>query len=143
MLSASIGMPTERDTASERRLGVTTRFASACMKGMGTCSRVSFSSEGTPSCGPTRPAPALGGPGFYTFPCNATPSVSLGFGGKAFAIPQETFNLGPITHGSQECVGSLVGQDGLKFWIVGDTFLRGVYTAFDVQNKRVGFADLA
>ena len=42
-----------------------------------------------------------------------------------------------------QCVGSIVGNDNMSFWIVGDVFLRGVYTAFDFGGKRVGFAELA
>ncbi|KAH8091380.1 aspartic peptidase domain-containing protein [Cristinia sonorae] len=114
-----------------------------------------------------KPAPSLGS-GFYTFPCPAAPSsssastsnttttattttttnttpptISLSFGGRSFAIPSGTFSLGPVTKGGDVCVGGLVANDDMKFWIVGDLFLRGVYTAFDVQGMRVGFADLA
>ena len=89
-----------------------------------------------------RPAPEVAGPGFYVFPCDSTPSVSLSFGGRAFEISKETFNLGPIFDGSKECVGGLVAQDS-PFWIVGDIFLREVYTVFNYDTKQVGFADLA
>ncbi|KIJ60518.1 hypothetical protein HYDPIDRAFT_98543 [Hydnomerulius pinastri MD-312] len=92
-------------------------------------------------------ASSTAGDGFYTFPCNAVPKVSLTFGGKSFPISADTLNLGPVSSGSSDCVGGIVGQDigscECPFWIVGDVFLANVYSAFDVGNSRVGFATLA
>jgi Eukaryotic aspartyl protease len=36
---------------------------------------------------------------------------------------------------------ALTGRDAV-FWILGDNVLRNVYTAWDVGNGRIGFADL-
>ncbi|KAF8122505.1 Asp-domain-containing protein [Boletus edulis] len=89
-------------------------------------------------------APLSVGQGFYTFPCDSFPSISLTFGGKSFPIAASALNLGSVSSGSSDCVSGLVGQDtGSSFWIVGDVFLQSVYTAFDVGNTRVGFAKLA
>ncbi|KAF8433778.1 acid protease [Boletus edulis BED1] len=84
------------------------------------------------------------GQGYYTFPCDSFPSISLTFGGKSFPIAASALNLGSVSSGSSDCVSGIVGQDiASSFWIVGDVFLQGVYTAFDVGNTRVGFAKLA
>lgn len=90
----------------------------------------------------SRTAFASVGPGFYSFPCNTKPAVSLTFGGRAFAISPYVFNLGRVSSGSTQCVGGIVASDGFGFWIVGDLFLQNVYTAFDFGNNRVGFAKL-
>ncbi|KAF9235756.1 aspartic peptidase domain-containing protein [Melanogaster broomeanus] len=84
------------------------------------------------------------GQGYYTFPCDSFPSVSLTFGGTSFPISAETLNQGQVSSGSSDCVSGIVRQDtGASFWIVGDVFLANVYTAFDVGNVQVGFAQLA
>ncbi|KAF9218924.1 acid protease [Gyrodon lividus] len=81
--------------------------------------------------------------GFYTFPCDAFPSVSLTFGGTSFTIPPETFDIGPIEGDSSRCTGAIIAGDSGTSWVVGRVFLRHVYTAFDLGNSRVGFATLA
>lgn len=81
------------------------------------------------------------GAGFYTVPCNAIPTVQLAFGGKSFSIPPAVFNLGSVTARSQDCVGGIVASSQ-SFWIIGDLFLKNVYSVFDLGNNRVGFATL-
>lgn len=106
------------------------------------------------------PAPQYGA-GLYTLPCEPMPAVSLTFGGKAFSVAPETFNLGEISPGSDTCVGGLAAMEDAPFWVVGgtcasqsvhlgvsaddtaDVFLQNVYTAFDMGNAQVGFASLA
>lgn len=84
------------------------------------------------------------GAGFFTFPCASVPSVSLSFGGRAFPLSNETFNLGAVSTGSSDCIGGIVSGDvGNSGWIVGDVFLQNVYAQFDFGNTRVGFAALA
>ncbi|KAI0036070.1 acid protease [Vararia minispora EC-137] len=84
------------------------------------------------------------GPGFFTFPCNTTNfDVSFVFGGTSFPISLDTFNLGMLAQGSSECVGGIMGAEGLPGFIVGDVFLQNVYTVFDVGNTQVGFAALS
>ncbi|KAF9221245.1 acid protease [Gyrodon lividus] len=76
--------------------------------------------------------------GYYTFPCDEVPDIRFAFGDTSFPI---SINTGATFPGSEDCVGAIVGADlGELNWIVGSTFLRNVYTAFDVGNMRVGFA---
>ncbi|KAF8323933.1 acid protease [Clavulina sp. PMI_390] len=83
------------------------------------------------------------GSGFYSYPCNSTATVSAVFGGKKYDIAAQWLSLGLLADGSTECVGSIV-TDGLddEFWILGDVFMRNVYTIFSFDSAQVGFATL-
>ncbi|THH27059.1 hypothetical protein EUX98_g7124 [Antrodiella citrinella] len=81
----------------------------------------------------------------YSFPCDAVPDVAFNWGGKDWAITADNFNLGTETSGSSQCVGALSGQDlglGAGVWLLGDSFMKNVYTVFDVSQNAVGFAEL-
>ncbi|PFH54875.1 hypothetical protein AMATHDRAFT_134385 [Amanita thiersii Skay4041] len=84
--------------------------------------------------------------GFYSFPCNSIPSVSFNWGGRKWAISSTNFNLGLTEEGSSDCVGAIAGQDlglGKDVWLLGDSFMKNVYTVFDTDRNAVGFAALA
>ncbi|KAH7925606.1 acid protease [Leucogyrophana mollusca] len=101
--------------------------------------------------------------GMYAFPCTTDVSITISFGGTAWSISSDDMNLGTISTGSSTgpmsgavdatsdmCVGGIfdVGSSmgsgqGVPSWIVGDTFLKNVYTVFRADPPSVGFAKLA
>ena len=61
-------------------------------------------------------------------------------------------NFGPISNGSSICAGAIfdlsTGSNiseggGNPNWIVGDTFLKNVYSVFRSQPAAIGFAELS
>ncbi|KAF7306471.1 Acid protease [Mycena indigotica] len=84
--------------------------------------------------------------GFYSYPCNSPPQISFNWGGKDWTISSANINLGQTKAGSSDCVASLAAQDlglGNGVWLLGDAFMKNVYSVFDVKQKAVGFAKLA
>ncbi|PIL25267.1 transporter [Ganoderma sinense ZZ0214-1] len=84
--------------------------------------------------------------GLYSFSCESMPNVTLSWGGRDWAISQENFNLGRTESGSCHCVGAISSRDvglGANVWLLGDSFLKNVYTVFSVDRQAVGFAQLA
>ncbi|KAJ8495865.1 hypothetical protein ONZ51_g1455 [Trametes cubensis] len=82
--------------------------------------------------------------GFYTFPCDTTPSdVAFSWGGKGWSIDAENFSHGQTEDG--QCIGAIAGRDlgmGDNVWLVGDSFMQNVYTVFSADDKAIGFAAL-
>ncbi|KAF8869555.1 aspartic peptidase domain-containing protein [Infundibulicybe gibba] len=93
-------------------------------------------------------------PGFWAFPCATRVSIKLSFGGELWPIDPVDMNLGrlPGSRLSSLCLGAIfdigMGKDttrrlGDPSWIIGDTFLKNVYSVFRVTPPSVGFAQLA
>lgn len=88
------------------------------------------------------------GNGYYSFPCSASIDATLTFGNKQYTIPDSDFIAGSLQ--GSECLGAFFGlgtnsQTDLQ-WIVGDAFLKNVYSVFTTnsnQGAAVGFASLA
>ncbi|RIB20402.1 aspartic peptidase domain-containing protein, partial [Gigaspora rosea] len=78
--------------------------------------------------------------GAYIIPCNTSDVVSLKFGGVNYEIPSKDLILDKISE--TDCTSSILpgGDPSWDFWLVGQTFLKNVYSAFDAEKKQVGFA---
>jgi cathepsin D len=92
--------------------------------------------------------------GFYSFPCTTTVTVTMSFGGNAWPINPNDMNLGQLSQGSTMCQGAIFdlsqgsnvsggSGSGNPSWVVGDTFLKNVYTVFRSSPGSVGFAELS
>lgn len=87
--------------------------------------------------------------GFFSFPCFTSVQVTLSFGGKAWPIKVTDINLGQISHGSSQCLGAIAdiniatNYSGPPAWVVGNSFLKNVYSVFRASPPSIGFAQLS
>lgn len=82
--------------------------------------------------------------GLYTYPCSPTVTISVNFGGQDWEISSDDFQIQQV--GSNTCVAALMPislGDGAPSWILGDTFLKNVYSVFNYNPAQVGFATLS
>jgi hypothetical protein len=87
--------------------------------------------------------------GYYTYPCSTTVNVALSFGGQSWSISPDDFELTKLSN--SQCLGAFFELDTSQSssgsseisWIVGDTFLKNVYSVFRANPASVGFAALA
>lgn len=82
--------------------------------------------------------------GYYLYPCDTTVSVTLSFGGKDWSISPADFQLAQVS--SSQCLGAFFefsSSSTAPSWIVGDTFLKNVYSVFRASPASIGFAALS
>ncbi|CAG8681982.1 10625_t:CDS:1, partial [Ambispora gerdemannii] len=79
---------------------------------------------------------------YYNLPCDSRPVVSLKFSGKYWNIHYKdlVIHLGNSTN----CTGNIVGDvtSNPTQWVLGDAFIKNVYSVFDQDTNQVGFAAL-
>lgn len=82
--------------------------------------------------------------GTYAFPCNTQAVVSMVFGGIAYSMPASALIAGYADDKSM-CIGAIAaGVIGIESsdtvaWLVGDAFLKTVYSVFDMGQNRIAF----
>ncbi|KAI0312909.1 acid protease [Amylostereum chailletii] len=83
--------------------------------------------------------------GYYSFPCDTDVSISLSFGGPSWPIAASDFVFNRLSQSS--CVGAFfvfsTSSSSSPQWILGDTFLKNVYSVFRASPASVGFASLS
>lgn len=74
----------------------------------------------------------------YMIPCGTDVSLELSFSGKKYTISPKDY-IG--SRSADGCISTIVGHQssGENTWLVGDVFLKNVYSVFDFDNGQIGF----
>ncbi|KZT07401.1 aspartic peptidase A1 [Laetiporus sulphureus 93-53] len=87
--------------------------------------------------------------GYYTYPCSTSVTVAFKFGSSSnsWSVSPDDFEFEQANEDGSECIGAFFVIDNAgtsaPAWIVGDTFLKNVYAAFQYDPPAVGFAALS
>ncbi|XP_037094055.1 aspartic proteinase A3-like [Pollicipes pollicipes] len=84
-------------------------------------------------------------PGFYFLDCatlSGLPTMQIKIGGRMMEMTPQQYTFVLTFGGQQLCASGFFGLPALTDqWLFGTLFMQQFYTAYDVENGRVGFAD--
>ncbi|KAJ4365057.1 hypothetical protein N0V83_008673 [Neocucurbitaria cava] len=79
----------------------------------------------------------------FSVPCDTGSTIAFSFGKEVYNISSADWIGAKLDSGL--CRSNIIGLQtfGATQWLVGDVFLKNVYSAFDFDNKKVGFGVLS
>ena len=81
----------------------------------------------------------------FAIPCDTNRTIDIKISGVTYEIPAKDWVGDPTSQAGTFCASNIMSRviTGNSTWLLGDVFLKNVYSTFDFDNRRIGLATRA